>query len=405
MKTWFLQPLRKKLLDLGRRNRLRSLPPVELLGDVRAEVGGKEVLLFCSNSYLGLSSDPRLGDAAARSLDRYPVGSGAARLISGNTSRHTSLERKCAKLKGCEAAVLFSTGYMANIGVISSMAGQGDIIFSDAFNHASVVDGCRMSTAQTKIFRHRDYAHLEELLKDNVPGDGGKAMIVTDGVFSMDGDVADLGKICELARRYEALVAVDDAHGTGVLGSRGGGLAEEQGCEDGVDVFVGTLGKALGCFGAFAAGKKVVMDWLINKARTFIYTTSLPVSMVAAAEAAIDISTSEGWRRERLQRLSRFVFEEISGLGKGIIDQSRDGGGLRPFTPIIPFIVGEDRAAVGLSERLLEEGLWVPAARPPTVAEHTSRLRITLSAAHTDADVERLLDVLHKHLRAMGICG
>ncbi|MDY6970914.1 MAG: 8-amino-7-oxononanoate synthase [Thermodesulfobacteriota bacterium] len=403
MKTSFFQPLEEKLLDLKRQDRLRSLPPVELFGDVRAEIGGKDVMLFCSNSYLGLSSDPRLREAVRRSLVRYPVGSGAARLISGNTSLHANLERKCAELKGCEAAVLFSTGYMANIGIISSMAGHGDVIFSDAFNHASVVDGCRMSMAETEIFRHRDYAHLEGLLEAKAPRNGGKAVIITDSVFSMDGDVADMHKICELAARYGALVVMDDAHGTGVLGPTGGGLAEEQNCEEKIDVFVGTLGKALGCFGAFVAGKKLVIDWIVNKARTFIYTTSLPVSVVAAADAAVDISISEEWRRERLRSLSRLVFEEISALGKGVVNQTRDGSSLRPFTPIIPLIVGEDRAAVELSQRLLQEGLWVQAARPPTVAEHTSRLRITLSAAHTNADAEKLLNALTKHLTIMGI--
>jgi 8-amino-7-oxononanoate synthase len=380
------------------------LPRLELTSDVYAEADGKRVLLFCSNSYLGLSSDPRLGDAIKRSLDLYPVGSGAARLISGNTSRHEGLERKCARLKGCEAAILFSTGYMANMGVLSSLAEPSDVIFSDAFNHASVVDGCRLSKAEVKIFRHKDYVHLEKLLKENRMKHAGNAVIVTDGVFSMDGDVADLWKIGELARRYRALLVVDDAHGTGVLGSEGRGIAEEQDAEEVVDVFVGTLGKALGCFGAFAAGKKVFVEWLVNKARTFIFTTSLPVSVVSAAEAAIDISISEGWRRERLKKLSRLVFEEISSLGAGIIGQRRDGSSLQPFTPIIPFIVGEDRIAQELSKRLQKEGLWVPAVRPPSVPEDTARLRITLSASHTDGDVEKLLEALYRHSKAMGIC-
>jgi 8-amino-7-oxononanoate synthase len=404
MKEWFLNTLMEELADLDRRNRLRSLPPLEVVDDVHAEVKGRRMLLFSANSYLGLSSDKRLRDAVARTLDSYPMGSGAARLISGNTSRHERLERKCAELKSCEAAVLFSTGYMANLGVISSLARQGDLIFSDAFNHASVVDGCRLSKAQVKIFRHKDYCHLEELLKENIPKEEGQAVIVTDGVFSMDGDVPDLKRIGELAKDNKALVVVDDAHGTGVLGPRGGGVAEEQSAEEVVDVFVGTLGKALGCFGAFAAGKKVVIDWLLNKSRPFIFTTSLPVSIVAAAEVAIDIAVSEEWRRERLQKLSKLVFREISSLGRGIIGQSRDGSGLRPFTPIIPFIVGEDGAAQELSMRLQKEGQWVPAIRPPSVPEHTARLRITLSAAHTDNNIEKLLEVLYKHSRAMGIC-
>ena len=404
MKNWFFQAISEELYDLDRRNRLRSLPPLELTGDVHAEADGKRVVLFCSNSYLGLSSDPRLVDAVARSLDHYPVGSGAARLISGSTSRHEALERKCADLKGCEAAILFSTGYMANIGVVSSLTGKADVIFSDAFNHASVVDGCRLSKARLKIFRHRDYVHLEKLLKENRPKNTERAVIVTDGVFSMDGDVADLWKIGELAKHYKALVILDDAHGTGVLGPGGRGLAAEQDAEELVDMCVGTLGKALGCFGAFAASSKVMIDWLVNKARTFIYTTSLPVSVVTAAAVAIDISISEGWRRERLEKLSRFVFEETVGLGAGIAGQRRDGSRLRPFTPIIPFIVGEDGAAQELSKRMQKEGLWVPAARPPSVPEHTARLRITLSASHTDGDVERLLEALHRHSRAMGIC-
>jgi 8-amino-7-oxononanoate synthase len=404
MKDLFFRHIREELLDLDRRSRLRSLPPLEMRGDIHAEADGKRLLLFCSNSYLGLSSDPRLGDAVIRSLDHYPVGSGAARLISGNTSRHEDLERKCASFKGCEAAILFSTGYMANVGVISSLAGQGDVIFSDALNHASVVDGCRLSKALVKIFHHRDYIHLEKLLKENRPKNAGKPVIITDGVFSMDGDVADLQRIGELARQYDALVVVDDAHGTGVLGPGGSGLAGEQGAEELVDVSIGTLGKALGCFGAFAAGKKVLIEWLLNKARSFIYTTSLPVSIASAAAVAIDISISEGWRRERLKKLSRIVFEEICGMGTGLIGQVRDGSSLRPFTPIIPFIVGEDDAAQELGKGLKKEGLWVPAARPPSVPEHTARLRITLCASHTDDNVEKLLEALYRHSRAMGLC-
>ncbi len=405
MKDWFLQNLRKELSNLDSRNRRRSLPPLDLISDVNAKIEGKDVLLFCSNSYLGISSDPRLRAAVIDSLALHPFGSGAARLISGNTFRHTGLERKCAQLKSCESSILFSTGYMANIGVMSALTREGDVIFSDALNHASIVDGCRLSRAEIRIFRHRDYVHLEKLLKDNGPRNKGKTVIVTEGVFSMDGDVSNLNEIGRLARRYRSLVVLDDAHGTGILGTGGGGLSEEQGALEVVDIIVGTLGKALGCFGAFVASKKVVSDWLLNMARPFIYTTSLPISVVAAAEAAIDIAVSEGWRREHLQKLSRFVFDEISVWGRGLIHQTRDGSSLHPFTPIVPVVVGEDADALELSKRLQRDNFWVPAVRPPSVAEHSARLRISLSAAHTNEDAERLVEALYRHSRAMGICG
>src|SRR4051812_44621041 len=356
-------------MGLYRRMRLISGPQ-----GPRVLLDGRPVLLLCSNNYLGLADHPRVREAAADAAMRWGVGAGASRLVSGNMTVHRRLEERITAFKGSSACVLFGSGYLANTGVVSTLAGQGDVVFSDALNHASIVDGCRLSRAETFVYDHCDMEHLEWGLRE---AGGRGALIVTDGIFSMDGDVAPLEEIVELAQRYDARVMVDDAHGMGTIGPGGRGLVADAGLEDEVDVVVGTLGKALGSYGAYVCCDKPMAKWLVNSARTLIFSTALPPPAVAGAAAALEILSEQPGRVDKLRRNAEALRDAFDDLGIDCGDSE---------THILPLVVGEADAAVAASERSLEEGVFAQAIRPPTVPEGTSRMRIAVMASHTRSE-------------------
>lgn len=374
------QILQNRLEGLKRRGRYRSLSLISGAQTAAVTLDGKKVVQLSSNNYLDLASHPALKRAAAEALELYGCGAGASRLISGTMELHTALERKLAELKGTEAALVFSSGYHANTGIISALVGPGDTIFSDALNHASIIDGCRLSRADVRVFRHRNTRHLEELLVSAPPT--GRRLIVTDTVFSMDGDLAPLKEVVALARRHRAWVMVDEAHATGVFGPSGAGVVEEMGLAGQVEIQMGTLGKALGSFGAYAAGSRVLIEWLINRARSFIYTTALPPPVLAAALAALTIVNNEPERRKRLWQNAAFLKRGLSGLGYRLGDTA---------SPILPVLIGDETKTMALRAALLERGVFAQGIRPPTVPEGTARLRVTPMATHTEEELERAL--------------
>jgi len=345
-------------------------------------VDGRRMLAFCSNDYLGLAADPRLVEAMQRGVARYGVGSGAAHLISGHSRAHHALEDELAEFTGRERALLFSTGYMANLGVISALLGRGDHVFEDRLNHASLIDGGLLARAAFRRYPHGDAAALAGQLA----GAGGRRLVVTDGVFSMDGDVAPLAVLAGLCAQHHAWLMVDDAHGIGVLGPQGRGSVAAAGLgEDEVPILMGTLGKALGTAGAFVAGSSALIETLIQFARPYIYTTAMPPAIAEATREALRIAAAEEWRRERLQGLIQRFRHGAHKIGLTLMDSQ---------TPIQPVLLGSSNQASHWSEALQREGILVGAIRPPTVPEGTARLRITLSAAHSPAQVEALLAVL-----------
>ncbi len=355
--------------------RWRELRRIEGPVDTWVTIDGARVLALCSNNYLGLANHPALAAAAARAAETYGVGAGASRLISGSLAIHRDLEERLARFKHTEAAVLFPTGYHANVGAITTLVGRGDAVFSDQLNHASIIDGCRLSGAEVHIYPHADAAALDDLLARTR---GRRRLIVTDSVFSMDGDRAPLGEICAIATARAAMVMIDEAHATGVDGPNGAGLVAALGLGDAVTVQMGTLGKALGAAGAFIAGSRALVDLLVNRARSFIYTTALPPPVVAAVAAALDVVEREPERRARLAAISATLRERLRALGFEI----PPGEG-----PIIPVIAGTSERALAWSRGLLERGVFVQAIRPPTVPDGTARLRVTLMATHTDEDL------------------
>lgn len=340
------------------------------------QVGSHRLLCLCSNNYLGLATHPAVIEAAIRAARDFGVGSGASRLISGSLRLHAALEEELAAFKGTEAALLFNSGYQANVGVIATLVGADDAVFSDALNHASIIDGCRLSRARVVVYPHADIAALADLLA-RIPAR--RRLIVTDSVFSMDGDFAPLRELCELAARHGAWVMVDEAHATGVLGRRGAGLVEELGLEGRVDVQMGTLSKALGCFGAYVAGSRALVDLLANRARSFVFTTSLPPPVVAAAREAVRLVQQEPNLRQRLWANARRLEQALRAAGAPAPSQC---------SHILPVVVGDERRAMELSERLIAEGVWVQGIRPPTVPPGSSRLRVTASAALTEEDCD-----------------
>jgi len=355
-------------------------------------MAGREVVQLCSNDYLGLAADPRLKRAAADAIAKLGCGAGSSRLVSGTTDIHVDLEHALAELKMTDASLVFTSGYHANIGVVSALMGRGDTIFSDERNHASLIDGCRLSRATVCVYRHVDVAHLGQLL--SAASTGGQKLVVTETVFSMDGDVAPLRDLVDLARRWGALILVDEAHATGVFGEHGGGVVEELGLADEIDVQIGTLGKALGSLGAFVAGGRPLIDWLTNTARSFIYTTALPPAAVAAARVAVDVIRSEPERRKRLWDHSAMIRSRLAECGFRL-------GPTR--SPILPLLVGDDERALRMSAELLERGVFVPAIRFPTVPPGTSRLRVVPTATHSIEDVEEALEAFADAGRASGV--
>ncbi len=364
-------------------NYMRRHPTVvESYDGPHVTINGRKLLLLCSNDYLGLSGHAALREAARLALERYGFGSGASRLVSGTSVLHRDLEQAIACFKGTEASLLFNSGYAANTGIIPAVAEEGDVILSDSLNHASIIDGCRLSRAEVQVYRHRDADHVEDLLKKNP--NARRRLIVTDGIFSMDGDIAPLRELAFLAEKYSAILMVDDAHATGVIGKTGRGTAEHAGLARGVHIQMGTLGKALGSYGAYAAGDRDVIEYLLNRSRSFVFSTALPPAVCAASIAALDIVAREPARREKLwKNRERFV----RGMGSLNIDTGSSE------TPIVPITLGDSSRALRAGHKLLEHGVCATAIRPPTVPEGSARIRVTVLASHSDDDIDRAVDV------------
>jgi 8-amino-7-oxononanoate synthase len=362
---------------------LRTLRPYR-----RAEAGkvvtpeGRELLDLSSNDYLGLASHPALAEATARAAYEHGTGGTASRLIVGDSPAYHELEQRLAEHKGTEAALVLGSGYAANVGVIPALAGRGDAIFSDRLNHASIVDGCRLSRAEVHRYRHADAAHLEQLLRAS---HARRKLIVTDTVFSMDGDVAPLREIVELKERYDAGLLVDEAHAAGVFGPHGEGLARELAVEEGIDLQLGTFSKAFGVYGACVAGREMWIRHLQNTCRSLIYSTALPPPVVAAAATALELVRSADRERAALRDRANRFRDRLSGLGLDTCGST---------TQIVPIVVGDPERALAWSHALEEHGVLGVAVRPPTVPVGTARIRLSLSAAHADHDLERALDAV-----------
>lgn len=363
-----------------RRKTLDSAQGAEVLVD------GKTCLNFCSNDYLGLASHPKLVEASIGATKKYGSGSGASHLVCGHSFEHHALEEELANFTGRDRALLFSTGYMANLGVMSALLGRKDSLFEDKLNHASLLDGAKISGAKMQRYRHNDVSHLQTLL-EKTP-EAAHKLVAVDGVFSMDGDIAPLDQIAPLCRNHDAMLMVDDAHGFGLLGANGAGVAEHFGLDQQqLPILMGTLGKSMGSFGAFVAGSEVLIETLIQHARTYIYTTALPPAVAAASRAAITLLTEESWRRQHVQGLCERFNQGLETLGLQTVASD---------TAIQAIVIGDPAKTLAISEALLDQGLLVTAIRPPTVPRGTARLRITLTAAHKDEHVDRLLEGLAK---------
>jgi glycine C-acetyltransferase len=371
----------------------RSMRVINGAQGSRVELDGRQVLLLCSNNYLGLADHPALKRAAVEGVE-FGVGSGASRLVSGTMELHEKLETRIAAFKGTEKALLFNSGYAANTGIISALVGRGDAIFSDRLNHASIVDGALLSRAGFYRYPHRDMAALERMLQEK--GGKGRRLIVTDGVFSMDGDIAPLAKLVQLAKHYHALLMVDDAHGSGVLGASGRGSGELSGVLDGIDIHMGTLGKGFGSFGAYAATTGIIRDYLVNKARSFIFSTSLPPAVLAASLAALEVVDSpEGARlREKLQANVALFKERLTASGFDTMGSE---------TQIVPIFVGSAKTTMEFSSELLEQGLFVQGIRPPTVPAGSCRLRCTIMATHEPEDLVAAAETISSVGRKLGV--
>jgi len=380
------QRLRSELEALETRHERRRRRLVEAIPNpaqpARVRVDGRELLNFCNNDYLGLRTHPALIEAATECMRRDGFGAGAAHLLTGHSREHHELEAELAAFTGRERALLFSSGYMANLGVISALTARHDGVLADRLNHASLLDGARLANARLRRYAHLDASSARALLESHPD----TALIVTDGVFSMDGDIAPLRELANLARQQGAWLMVDDAHGLGVLGALGRGSLEHCALDaSAVPILVGTLGKALGSFGAFVAGDAALIDTLVQRARSYVFTTALPPAIAAATRAALRVLQSEPWRRERLL---------------GLVQRFRAGAArhalplMASSTAIQPLLIGDSAQALKLSEALEQDGFWVAAIRPPTVPRGGARLRVTLSAAHSEAHVDALLEAL-----------
>ena len=383
--------LEGRLRDLKDKGLFRRPPVLESPQSPRVVVRGREVINLASNNYLGLATHPRLVEAAIKATRELGVGAGAVRTIAGTLTIHEELEARLAEFKKTEAALVFQSGFTANMGVIEPLLGENDVILSDELNHASIIDGIRLSRAQRRIFPHKDMPALEKELKECPPQV--VKLVITDGVFSMDGDIAPLPDIVELAERYGASVMVDDAHASGVLGQNGRGTVDHFGLHGRVDIQVGTLSKAIGVLGGYVAGSRSLIDFLIHRGRPFLFSTSHPPGVAAANLAALDLLV-EGNLQERLWENTRFFKNGLDSLGF-------DTGNSE--TPITPVIVGQGASAMALSDALFERGVFCTGIGYPTVPEHKSRVRAIVTASHTRADLEQALEAFEKAGRDMGL--
>jgi len=348
---------------------------------VETSIDGKRLLSFCSNDYLGLANHPQIKQAFVDAVDEYGVGSGAAHLINGHSRLHERCEQRLAEFTGRDRALLFSTGYMANIAIASALLGRNDLIYQDKLNHASLIDSARLSAARLTRYRHNDLRQLEEFLSSGRRDH--RRMVMTDAVFSMDGDCADVDTLSRIAAEHDAWAMVDDAHGFGVLGERGAGLLEREGLnQQQVPILMATLGKAVGTAGAFVAGSEVLIESLIQRARPYIYTTASPPAIAAATLKSIDLIEGEAWRRDKLNESIAYFRRQAKTLDVELMPSQ---------TAIQPLVIGDNHRALKLSEALFEQGIHVTAIRPPTVPVGSARLRVTLSAAHEREHIDRLI--------------
>lgn len=360
----------------------------------RVSMDGREMILLCSNNYLGIADHPLVKEAAIRAIERFGAGSGASRLVSGTMELHEAFEERIAVFKGMERALVFNSGYAANTGVIPAIAGKGDVIFSDRLNHASIVDGCLLSRARLVRYPHNDMRALRHLLERN--SGIGRRLIITDAVFSMDGDLAHLPELVSIKDEYEALLMVDDAHGTGVLGRTGRGTPEHFGLVSGIDIHMGTLGKALGGFGAYVAASADIIDCLVNRARSFIFSTSLPPAVLASSLAALGIvDSTEGLElRRRLAGHAAFLRASLQSAGFDTLGSE---------TQIVPLLTGDARRTMEFSQALLDKGIYVQGIRPPTVPPGGGRLRCTVMATHEDEDLGMAVETIITTGRSLGL--
>lgn len=361
----------------------RELNVVESAQGTHVKIKGKTYLSFCSNNYLGLANHPVIIKAVKEAVEEYGWGSGASRLVSGNMQLHKVLEDEISEFKGKGASIVFPTGYMANIGAISSLVSGGDLVICDKLNHASIIDGCRLSGADFRVYAHCDMEKLETILRKSSKYP--RKLIVTDSVFSMDGDLAPLTDIVEIAAKYKAMVMVDEAHGTGVFGKDGRGVVEHFNLRENVDVIMGTLSKAVGSLGGYVSGDTDLIDYLRNRARTFMYTTALPPAVCAASIAGLRLIRNDSSIREALWQNVRFLKEKLALLNLDRIPSE---------SPIMPILIGDAEKAVDVSKFLYQRGILIPAIRPPTVPANSSRLRMTVMSTHTKEDLAKLVDAL-----------
>ncbi len=387
-----MQPMRRpwynRLQQLERAGLTRRMRVLDGPVGPATSAAGSNKLVFCSNDYLGLANHPSVKQAMQTAVERWGVGAGASRLISGNTALHARLERAFATFAGSADAVLFASGYQANVGALTALTSENDVIFSDARVHASLIDGCRLSSARVQIFNHRDMGQLESLLAGETTAE--LRVIVTDAVFSMDGDLAPLAEICALAERYGAIVYLDEAHAMGVLGPRGTGLAAQLELTDRVAVRLGTLGKAFGVSGGVVCCREDAANLIRSKGRSLLYTTAAPIPVIAAALAGLELAQSADEQRAALVRNIDHFKSQAQSTKLPLLPSD---------TPIQPIMVGSNARTMALSEQLWNRGLFVQGVRPPTVAPGTARLRITLSAAHTEHQIDTLIRELNRAIK------
>jgi len=383
----FYADLEQELAKLREDSLFRELKSVTGVLNEWVEIKGKRLLNLSSNNYLGIAGHPLLKAAAIQAVQQLGCGATSARLIVGNYELYDQVEKDLAQFKDTEAALIFNSGYTANLGIIPALAGRGDIIISDKINHASIIDGIRLSGAEFLRYKHTDMADLERCLKK---AEGyRRKLIITDSVFSMDGDLAPLPAIVELKEKYGAVLMIDEAHGSGIFGENGRGLAEFYKVTDRVEITMGTLGKAFGCSGAYVAGRKVLIDYLRNKARSFIFTTGLPPSVLASVQAALQVLQQESWRREEVLSKAAWVRKELTEAGFELLNSQ---------SQIIPILVGGNAATLEFSNRLFDVNILAMAVRPPTVPLNAARLRLTVMATHSNEELAWAV----KHLKKIG---
>ena len=391
MKSFYTN-LENELHKLDEQHLFREMKIVHGASTEWVEIKGKKLLNLSSNNYLGIAAHPMLKSAAIQAIQRLGCSATSARLIVGNYELYDRVERDLARFKNTEAALIFNSGYTANVGIITALAGRGDIIISDKVNHASIIDGARLSGAEVLRYKHRDMVDLERCMQK---AEGyRRKLIVTDTVFSMDGGFAPLPAIVELKEKYKAVLMIDEAHGSGVFGENGRGLADFYGVSDQVEIIMGTLGKAFGCSGAYVAGQKVLIDYLSNKARSFIFTTGLPPAIVASIQAAIQVVQLENWRQKEVLAKASWVREELAKAGFNLFNSE---------SQIIPILVGRNEATLEFSRRLFDVNILAVAIRPPTVPPNTARIRLSIMATHSKEDLAWAVEQIKLIGRELGI--